>query len=48
MVWRARAEGLSDRELARRLGLARKTVLEVIADRGGIAPQRPLSEQPGV
>lgn len=43
-IWELRAEGLSDREIGRRLGLARGTVSNHLARAGGIRPrarQRP-------
>ena len=37
--WELRAEGLSDREIGRRLGLARPTVSSQLARTGGIRPR---------
>ena len=37
-IWELRAEGLSDREIGRRLGLARPTVSSQLARTGGIRP----------
>ena len=37
-IWELRAEGLSDREMGRRLGLARPTVSSQLARTGGIRP----------
>jgi len=38
-IWELRAEGLSDREIGRRLGLARGTVSNHLARAGGIRPR---------
>ena len=38
-IWRLRAEGLSDREIGRRLGLARGSVSNRLARTGGIRPR---------
>ena len=38
-IWELRAEGLSDREIGRRLGLARGTVSDYLARTGGIRPR---------
>ena len=38
-IWELRAEGLSDREIGRRLGLARPTVSSHLARTGGIRPR---------
>ena len=38
-IWELRAQGLSDREIGRRLGLARGTVSEYLARAGGIRPR---------
>ena len=38
-IWELRAEGLSDREIGRRLGLARGTVSHHLARAGGIRPR---------
>ena len=38
-IWELRAEGLSDREIGRRLGLARGTVSGYLARAGGIRPR---------
>src|SRR4051812_4887686 len=38
-IWRLRAEGLSDREIGRRLGLARGSVSNHLARTGGIRPR---------
>jgi IS30 family transposase len=38
-IWELRAEGLSDREIGRRLGLARGTVSNYLARAGGIRPR---------
>ena len=38
-IWELRAEGLSDREIGRRLGLARATVSSHLARAGGIRPR---------
>ena len=38
-IWELRAEGLSDREIGRRLGLARPTVSSHLARTGGIRPE---------
>ena len=38
-IWELRAEGLSDREIGRRLGLARGTVSDHLARAGGIRPR---------
>ncbi len=38
-IWELRAEGLSDREIGRRLGLARGTVSHYLARAGGIRPR---------
>ena len=38
-IWERRAEGLSDREIGRRLGLARGTVSSHLARTGGIRPR---------
>src|SRR5512132_2682074 len=38
-IWRLRAQGLSDREIGRRLGLARGTVSHHLARAGGIRPR---------
>lgn len=40
-VWEVRGEGLSDAEVARRLGLDRKQVSRYLLACGGIAPRRP-------
>jgi IS30 family transposase len=40
-LWEARAEGLSDAELVRRLGLSRRQVKRYLASCGGIRPRRP-------
>jgi IS30 family transposase len=40
-LWEARAEGLSDAELVRRLGLSRRQVQHYLAACGGIRPRRP-------
>ena len=38
-IWELRAEGLSDRQIGRRLGLARPTVSSQLARTGGIRPR---------
>ena len=38
-IWELRAEGLSDREIGRRLGLSRATVSNHLARTGGIRPR---------
>ena len=38
-IWELRAKGLSDREIGRRLGLARGTVSHYLARAGGIRPR---------
>ena len=38
-IWKLRAEGLSDREIGRRLGLARGSVSNHLARTGGIRPR---------
>ena len=38
-IWELRAEGLSDREIGRRFGLARGTVSGYLARAGGIRPR---------
>ena len=38
-IWELRAEGLSDREIGRRLGLARGSVSNQLARTGGIRPR---------
>lgn len=38
-IWRLRAEGLSDREVGRRLGLARGSVSNHLTRTGGIRPR---------
>ena len=38
-IWELRAKGLSDREIGRRLGLARGTVSHHLARAGGIRPR---------
>src|SRR3954447_14046613 len=38
-IWELRAEGLSDREVGRRLGLARGSVSNHLARTGGIRPR---------
>jgi IS30 family transposase len=40
-VWEARAEGLSDAELVRRLGLSKRQVSRYLGACGGIRPRRP-------
>ena len=40
-IWRVRAEGVSDAEVARRLGLERKRVNRYLHACGGIRPRRP-------
>jgi IS30 family transposase len=40
-IWKVRAEGLSDAEIARRLGLRRRNVGDYLNGCGGIAPRRP-------
>jgi len=40
-IWKVRAEGLSDAEVARRLGLERKRVNRYLQACGGIPPRRP-------
>ena len=40
-LWEIRAQGLSDAEVARRLGLARQRVSTFLLERGGIRPRRP-------
>ncbi len=37
-IWELRAQGLSEREIGRRLGLARTTVSHYLASVGGIRP----------
>ena len=38
-IWELRAQGLSDREVGRRLGLARPTVSAYLRTTGGIRPR---------
>ena len=50
-IWELRAEGLSDREIGRRLGLARGSVSNHLARTGGIRPRarrRALGRMPPV
>jgi IS30 family transposase len=45
-IWELRAEGLSDAEIARRLGLGRKRVSRYLGACGGIRPRRPRRRSP--
>jgi transposase, IS30 family len=45
-IWKVRAAGLSDAEIARRLGLCRKQVNRYLGACGGIRPRRPRRRSP--
>jgi IS30 family transposase len=45
-IWKVRAEGLSDAEIARRLGLGRKQVGRYLSACGGIRPRRSRRRSP--
>jgi hypothetical protein len=44
-IWKLRAQGLSDREVGRRLGLARGSVSNHLARTGGIRPRPPAPRE---
>ena len=45
-IWEVRAEGLSEAEIARRLGLERKRVSRFLGALGGVRPRRPRRRSP--